>query len=818
MVSVLTCRFTIFGRMNARLLSCLTVLVVTCGLRGQALLDKVRIDLLNGRVDKAFHELDSALTVVHAQSLQRCRLLEAKGEVYHRLSDIGEAQRLWTEALLSRQALFGDSSAEAAVGYAFQARYHNFMAAPHIEHHPLAWREAMRARRLLVAHRGQVSAAERILIARESGYAYKVAFGFGNADEHAVRSRSRELYREALRSATSAHDTIWMAQVIHDIGNTFNDEAVYYGSSRSHDALRLLVDSALHHYGTSIALMERIGMGTSEAVMMDHFTTALLLKGVYGMDSLATVVAAYDRALRTMLAQVGYVADVHPLLYDHRIVNKAQMVELLYLRATAIANYPVGTDAAGLRNALRTIEAAVPYWNAMLSEYTSRDFHKVVGSYSHFPFRIGTRLLADLYRLTGDASYLQRAVDWFDRNRNALEQREMLRHGADHLVTQGSNAPASLPRMPEGVACIALHEHAYLTRITIGPIRTDISYMDKVDGDHFDCPGAAADLLDALENNDPRTYRRIAYAIYRATIADALADPNIHELVIIPGEALDRVPFEALVTDTLGPATWGTMHYVIDRCVIRYARTIREALLPAVQTDPHRLRIALAQAPGTSALPFAEALIRKLGDTRSHQEASLHTKRLELLALLSATDPVHFASHAVSPSEADAIPYLLLTDGHLTLHDLDSAQCHAPLVVLSTCSSGEGRRFYGEGLISLGNALLRSGAGAVVQTLWRVDDQATSEVLEAMYQGMDDGVAVAEALTQAKRAFLARHREDALSSPFYWSGVVMIGREVRPATERKWWLWVGGCAAIALAGLGYRSFKRSRRSRALPAS
>ncbi|MCB0768290.1 MAG: CHAT domain-containing protein [Flavobacteriales bacterium] len=786
-------------------------------IQAQVDLEAERRAMLNGDVHGVITRLEHALEAPASRTsaVHRARMLETLGEQYHRLSDIGHAERYWNEALRLRQQAYGDSSAEAAVGYAYRARYHNYMAAPSPDHQPLAWREAERALRLSPRSDKSTSSFARILIHREAGYAWKVAFGGRGIETHDLLERSRLHYRHAMRIATVAGDTIWTAQLAHDIGNTFTDEAGYYKSVRSRAANRPLVDSALFHYRNSIRLMQACGMATSEAVMMDHFTTALLYYYNYAHDSIAKVTAAYDRALRTMIAQAGHPPDVDPFTFEPRVGNKAQMIELLTLRATALANYHQADGPRLLPEALSALEAAVPYWDAMLQEYRSEDFHKVVGSYNHFPFQSGTRVLADLHRLTGDERYLHQALQWFDRNRDALERRNAERSG-QRMPSVTAHQPSMAYRTRPGTACVAIHAHHHIVTFSIGSEQVETRILDGHEWNAFDPWAFVADLKKAIVSNDPQSYRRNAFRIYQATIADALADPDITELILIPSEGLNTFPFEALVTDTLGPAQWSALHYVNGRCAVRYARTIQEALAPHVPLRMAAMKAAIAHAPGTAELPFATALVRRIGGSN----ATLHTGREDLLRLLAGDTPLHIASHAVAPSAPDQTPYLQLADGPLHLYDLDTAHNGTPFIVLSTCSSGEGRHYSGVGTLSLGNALLRSGSSTVVQTLWPVDDQATSEILHLMYAEMANGTSASQALAQAKASFINMHRNDALSNPFYWSGIILTGRDADPTTPTKRWTWlVAGMASLVLiAGTLYRVLRRSRRSRALAAN
>lgn len=793
----------------------LFLLCWTLQVRAQVEVEQIRVAMVRGEVQKAFDFLDSAQLNTDQRSIEYARLQELKGEQYYRLNDIGEAKNLWDTALELRQRLFGDSSAEAGVGYAYQARYHNFMAGLQLDHQRVAWREAERARRMINGRKGQILPFERTLAHREAGYAYKIAFGFGELDKHEVHGTARALFREALRIATQARDTIWMAQVIHDIGNTFTDEILPYKYVKTFGRWQQLVDSARSNYQRSIELLEDKDMDPSEAMMMEHFTTSLLLWYAYGQDSIAAVIAANDRALRNMLMVAGRTPDLDPLVYEPRIFNKAQMVELLTIRARTLVNYPDTPTVHKLYAALGAVKAAEPYWQAMLREYRSRDYYKVAGSYNHFPFLFGTQLLVDLHQATGDERHLLQAIEWYDLNCDALEQRDRARSGG----TSGSTIPPSVyttrSNLPEGTLCIALlwfHHVATLSvdRHTLGAANVHGSWWAA-----SRWPSDRQALRDAMARNDPGTYRRIAYGIYQNTIQTVLEGKDHRELVIVPSDVFEGIPFEALVTDTLGEATWTGLHYLLDRYTIRYARSIKEALQAPIDVRLQDIRTATSLSAEGSHLPFGEALVKKLRTRYPEHPPVEAATRYDVFDLLRGQAPFHLSSHAVAPSGPDEVPYLLLRDGPLTLRDIDSAGCQAPFAVLSTCSSGEGRAFRGEGAISLGNAILRGGAHTVVQTLWPVDDQATSEILGLMYDGMNEGLSISDALNEAKRLFIRTHAKDPLSSPFYWSGIVVTGSVVKPlngAADRRWHWFAGGSLVVFLFA-GVRRYKRSKRAK-----
>jgi CHAT domain-containing protein len=89
------------------------------------------------------------------------------------------------------------------------------------------------------------------------------------------------------------------------------------------------------------------------------------------------------------------------------------------------------------------------------------------------------------------------------------------------------------------------------------------------------------------------------------------------------------------------------------------------------------------------------------------------------------------------------------------------------LVFLSGCETGLGA---GEDFATLARAFLYAGAGSVVATLWRVDDEAAAALAERFYPRLDAGPSMA--LAMAQRELLADRRYRA---PFYWAGYTLAG-------------------------------------------
>jgi CHAT domain-containing protein len=95
-------------------------------------------------------------------------------------------------------------------------------------------------------------------------------------------------------------------------------------------------------------------------------------------------------------------------------------------------------------------------------------------------------------------------------------------------------------------------------------------------------------------------------------------------------------------------------------------------------------------------------------------------------------------------------------DGILTAEEVQSFDLRGTdLVVLSACETGLGHGEYGQGVMGLQRAFQAAGARAVVASLWRVDDAATTVLMEEFYTNLwSKKMPKLEALRQAQLTVL----------------------------------------------------------------
>ena len=113
----------------------------------------------------------------------------------------------------------------------------------------------------------------------------------------------------------------------------------------------------------------------------------------------------------------------------------------------------------------------------------------------------------------------------------------------------------------------------------------------------------------------------------------------------------------------------------------------------------------------------------------------------------------------------------------LEVHEVFDLDLRGQLVVLSACQTALASGALadvpaGDDWVGLVQSFLQAGAGSVVASLWRVEDQATADLMEQMYRRLAAGQSRAEALAGAQRALLRRAET---AHPFFWAGFVLSG-------------------------------------------
>jgi CHAT domain-containing protein len=150
---------------------------------------------------------------------------------------------------------------------------------------------------------------------------------------------------------------------------------------------------------------------------------------------------------------------------------------------------------------------------------------------------------------------------------------------------------------------------------------------------------------------------------------------------------------------------------------------------------------------------------------------------------LSGYRLLHFATHGELNTEYPELSRLVLSrvdaqgepraDDSIFAHEIYDLDLPADLVVLSACETALGAEIRGEGLLGLTQGFFYAGAARVLVSLWKVDDEATAELMAHFYESLlARGQQPARALREAQAAIRGQKRWRA---PYYWAGFVLFG-------------------------------------------
>jgi CHAT domain-containing protein len=110
------------------------------------------------------------------------------------------------------------------------------------------------------------------------------------------------------------------------------------------------------------------------------------------------------------------------------------------------------------------------------------------------------------------------------------------------------------------------------------------------------------------------------------------------------------------------------------------------------------------------------------------------------------------------------------SDGLLTAFEISKTDLHdVDLVVLSACETGLGDLMGSEGVFGLQRAFKLAGVKSIIMSLWKVEDEKTSELMQLFYKYYVSGYSKQKSLALAQEQIKNKYE-----NPFYWAAFVVV--------------------------------------------
>lgn len=261
-------------------------------------------------------------------------------------------------------------------------------------------------------------------------------------------------------------------------------------------------------------------------------------------------------------------------------------------------------------------------------------------------------------------------------------------------------------------------------------------------------------------------------------------------IVVVTDGPFGEIPFAALAIDD--------KTRVVDRYAVSSAVSLASLLWIGGSETPSRGLLAVADPTGSISaevdksqtrssgygpLPGAREEGEKIIDLiRDHTLLVGHRAQESLIKrVYNDYDILHFACHGLLDSGTPLSNGLVLArndeeDGILEVREIMVKVLSARLAVLSACDSAVGFHNGGDGVQSLVWAFLAANCENVVASRWKVNDQATRDLMVAFYTGAQANEPFDLALQSAMKKIKADPRT---ASPYYWSAFDVFGKPGR---------------------------------------
>ena len=271
------------------------------------------------------------------------------------------------------------------------------------------------------------------------------------------------------------------------------------------------------------------------------------------------------------------------------------------------------------------------------------------------------------------------------------------------------------------------------------------------------------------------------YDLLIATVYDKIK--NKKRLCIIPTGIFSNMPFQCLGQRQAD----SSFRFLVEDYAIFYTNQMK--IFDAVaHPDSEKNDLVSFAAFGVpdQTLHYNTEEVKQIGKIMGMDSTIYADSRAtESMAKFSLTHKkyIHFATHGVlNYSSQFSKSYLKFlpdkdtstgNNGQLTIREIQSLPIEeCDLVTLSACETAISKELAKGWTISPANSFLERRVKSVVASLWKVDDEATSILMDEFYNNLNKKLDKVDALRLAQETL---SKNPKYSHPFYWGAFVLYG-------------------------------------------
>jgi CHAT domain-containing protein len=311
-------------------------------------------------------------------------------------------------------------------------------------------------------------------------------------------------------------------------------------------------------------------------------------------------------------------------------------------------------------------------------------------------------------------------------------------------------------------------------------------------------PGPADDAFSSFKD-----YNSTGNKLYKDLVEPILPFLISDKLIISPDNILSYIPFETLPTGDFSDSRpqYRNIPFMMNDFDISYTYSatfmsesvkggmgFRNSVLAFAPDYPENIEIQslLLNRQGEGGilkdLPFARQEAKFVTDITGgrlfenseakesafkRESANYDILHLAMHTILNDRDPMH--STLIFSPEADT-----LEDRYLKTYEVYGIPLKAKMVVLSSCNTGSGFLFTGEGILSLARGFTYSGSQSVVMSMWEIEDRSGTEIVKMFYENIRKGYTKSASLRKARIEYL-KNSDQLRSHPYFWSALIVYG-------------------------------------------